>query len=325
MTAPQFPQGWGQPAPQQAPPAQPQYAPQQYAPQQYAPPAQPQYAPAPQYQQAPPQYAPAPQGYGYPPAPPQYGPPPQAPGPVLARPDSLDDYIDQPVAGGNWWSFKQLGEARVGMVKRDLTKADIVQKTYQGVPQTRKDGSPEWNLVVPLVGPDGQDAQWEVSGKARTALKDAVIAAGGPASGTPEAGSFIHAAFTHKQENRNGSASKIIAVQYTRPNGQAPPAQSAPPQAAPQQMPQQPVQQYAPAPEQQYQQPAPQQAAPQQQYAPAPQAQPQQQYAPAPVQQQAPAPQQPAPGAPLPQALQLDPAAQAQFANLLGGAAPAPQ
>lgn len=310
MTAPQFPAGWGQPAPQQAPPAQPQYAPP--APPQYAPPAQPQYAPAPQYQQAPPQYAPAPQGYGYPPPPPQYGPPPQAQAPVLARPDSLDDYIDQPVAGGNWWSFKQLGEVRVGMVKRELTKADIVQKTYQGAPQTRKDGSPEWNLVVPMVGPDGQDAQWEVSGKARTALKDAVIAAGGPASGTPEAGSFIHATFTHKQENRNGSASKIIAVQYTRPNGQAPPAQPAPPQAAPQQ----PVQQYAPAPEQQ---PFAPQAAPQQQYA-----QPAPPQAPAPQQQYA-APQQPVQQAPLPQALQLDPAAQAQFQNLLGGAAPAPQ
>jgi hypothetical protein len=242
---------------------------------------------------------------------------------VLARPESLDDFIDQPVAGGNWWSFKQIGEVRVGMVKRELTKADVVQKTYQGVAQNRKDGSPEWNIVVPLLGQDGQDAQWEVSGKARTALKDAVIAAGGPATGVPEAGSFIMATFTHKQENRNGSASKIIAVQYTRPNGQAPPApaQPAPQQAAPVQQYAQPTR-YAPAPEQQ---PFAPQAAPQQQYAP-----PAPQQAPAPQQyaqpvQQAPAPQQPAPGAPLPQALQLDPQAQAQFQNLLGGAAPAPQ
>jgi len=124
-----------------------------------------------------------------------------------------------------------------------------------------------------------------------------VKAAGGPANGIPEKGSLLRVTFSHKQENQNGSASKILIVDYVRPqDGGAAPVQ----QPVPAAQPQQPVQQYAPQPV------AQQPVAPQQFQQPTP------------AQQPMAAPQ----GMPVPQAVPLDAQAQAQFNQLLGGAAP---
>lgn len=303
MTAPQFPAGWA-PAPAQAPPA----APQQYAPpaapaQQYAPPAAPQgYAPAPQ------QYAPPAPQYGYAPPAPQYAPPQPPPAP-LAQASSLDDYLNQRASGVPYWKWSNLGDTQVGIVARELTKNDIVEATFKGQPQKRRDGSTQWNLVIPLLQPDGTEAQWEVSGKDRKVLEQAVIQSGGPANGMPQAGAALRVIFTHLQPNNMGQATKVKSIEYFAPTAtttvqaqvhqqQAPAAQPAPQQAPPSQ----------PVPVQQPPAPAPQayaQPAQQPQMQPAPQA-------PA-------APVQPAPQAAAPP---LDPQAQAQFAHLLGGAAP---
>lgn len=308
MTAPQqFPAGWGQQQapvqgyPQQAPaaPAAPQFPPAapQYAAPQYAPPAAPAYGP-------PQGYAPAPGylGQGYP----QQPPAPVAPAVPLEQASSLDDYLNQRPAGIGFWGWKNPGDTCMGMITREVTTADVVQKTYQGVPQRRRDGSPQWNLVLPLVEQDGTEKQWEVSGKDQADLKSAVIAAGGPQNGLPEAGSFVSVQFTHYDHSGKGSARKVKAIQYVRPNGAAPVAPAAPaapvsnvsiPASGAMVTPQQPVQQFAP--------PAP--AAP-----PAPQ--PVQYTQPAPA--QAPAPQ----AAPAPAAQGLSPEAAGQFAALLGGA-----
>jgi hypothetical protein len=322
MTAPQIPAAWGQPAP--APVPQPQYAPppqqqqyqqppaQQYAPQQgyQAPPVQ--YGPPPQQQY---QYAPPVNGYGQQPQ--QYGPP-QPPPPPLAKAESLDDYLNQQQGGANYWKWDNPGDYNIGVVAREVTKHDIRQKTFEGRPVTRPDGSPIWELQLPVINQDGTESVWGVSGRDKTALENAVRNAGGPANGIPPKGAALRVTHTHRPTHKGpdwsgkGTPPKIKAVEVVL-NGSAPAA--APPQApASQPIPAQhpEPQQYAqPGPMQQYQQPP---AQPQQQMAPPPQ-----QY-----QQPAPAPQQyaqqpPAQGAPP----QLPPDAQAQFAHLLGGAAPA--
>lgn len=315
MTAPQLPAGWGgtpapaapagyPPAPAYPYPTQ-QPAPQ-YAPQAYAPPQQP-------YPQ---QFAPQP---GYPPMGQQYAPQqPAVPAGPAPQTGTLADYANQPEAGASFWKFKNPGDSNTGVVSRDLVDTDTVERTFRGQVQKRFDGSSDWVLRIPMTNADGTDGVWEVGGKDRTTLKNALIAAG-KADGIPAKGWAIRATFTHFQQNSQGQPSRIKDIQVAPPNGQPAPA-AAPPQQPPAPAPVQPAQdpQYAAWLASQGQA-APQQPAPVQQFAapPAAAAYPQAQPAPGPAPQVAPAPQQFQP----PQGMPAD--AAAQFATLLGGAAPA--
>jgi len=308
-------------------------------PQAYQPPAQPQYPnyPPPQAPQYP-QY-PAQQPY-----PQQYAPPPQAPAQPLAA-GNLDDFYNQPSAGGGAaLKFEQIGTRYVGIVTRPIGNGDIQQQTdVHQRPQFFKDGRPKFVMKVPLqmqpsqLYPDGL-AQWYVKGAARDELVRAMAEAGAP-EGAPEQGAIIDVTFTSQRPSGAGmNPAKLFQVRYTRPQGsQAAPAPAAPPVAtspAPGQVtsppapPVQPAppanyppapaqqQQYAPAPDpQQYQQPAA--PAPQQQYAPAPQqqvAQPPQAAPVPPAQPNGPTPQPPS---------DLSPEQQALLAQLTGAQAPA--
>jgi hypothetical protein len=310
VTAPQLPAGWGPQAPA-APPAQTAFAPPQqfapqYAPQAYAPPQQPypqQFAPQPGYPPMGQQYAP-PQGFPQQPAVPA-GPAPQH--------GTLADYANQPESGASFWKFKNPGDTNTGVVSRDLVDTDTVERTFRGQVQKRFDGSSDWVLRIPMTNADGTDGVWEVGGKDRTALKNALIAAG-KADGIPAKGWAIRATFTHFQQNSQGQPSRIKEIQVAPPNGQPAPAQTPPQQPPAQTPPQQPHQdpQYAAWLASQ-QQPAPAQ----QPALPAAAAYPQAQPAPGPAPQAAPAPQQFQP----PQGMPAD--AAAQFSAMLGGAAPA--
>lgn len=340
MTAPQLPAGWGAPSAPAAPPAQQPY-PQQYAPQQPAqpqyaypqqpgyPPAQPGYAPPaypaqPQYQPMP---APMAQQYGYP-APLQQ---PQGPAPQTG---TLADYANQPEAGANFWKFKNPGDTCAGIVSRDLVDTDTTERTFRGQVQKRFDGSSDWVLRIPITNPDGSAAVWEVGGKDRSALKNALIAAG-KADGIPAKGWAIRVTFTHFQQNNQGQPSRIKQVEV------APPAAGGQPAPQPQQLQstpefQQTAAQYGvgqPATTQPQQFAAPQQPVPAQQAAPPAAAQPQAQPAPGPAYQpqqfaqQPPAPQQfAAPqGQPGGQFAGMPADAAAQFSAMLGGAQPPAQ
>jgi hypothetical protein len=260
--------------------AYPGYPPQPTAPpvQQYPmPQAYPQQPAYPQPQQFAPQY-PVQQGY---PAPMMA--PPQQP---LAQ-GSIDDFFNQPSAGGGkslTFPNQQFGTRYIGIVTRALGTGDIQQQTNtQGVPQFFKDGRPKFVMKVPLqmqpsaAYPDGL-ATWFVKGQARDELVRAMAEAGAPA-GPPEAGSIIDITYTNDRQAGAGmNPAKQFAVVYTRPSGEtsspAPAAQAAPaPVAQPPvppvygQVPQQPpAQQYAP--------PATPQAPPQQPAAPVAQPQP---------------------------------------------------
>jgi hypothetical protein len=323
VTAPQLPAGWGgtpapaapagyPPAPAYPYPTQPP-APQ-YAPQAYAPPQQP----------YPPQFAPQP---GYPPMGQQYAPQqPAAPAGPAPQTGTLADYANQPEAGASFWKFKNPGDTNTGVVSRDLVDTDTVERTFRGQVQKRFDGSSDWVLRIPMTNADGTDGVWEVGGKDRTTLKNALIAAG-KADGIPAKGWAIRATFTHFQQNSQGQPSRIKEIQVAPPNGQAQPAlpTTVAPQAqaqAAQQIVQQPPAQ--PAQDPQYAawlasqgQGAPQQPAPAQQFAAPPAAAAYPQTQPAPAPQAAPAPQQFQP----PQGMPAD--AAAQFSAMLGGAAPA--
>lgn len=309
MTAPQLPGGWGAPSAPAAPPAQ--YAPQQqfpqqpqYAPQAY-PSAQPGYAPAGPYG-APPQYQ------QYPPMGQQYAPPQQPQGPA-PQTGTLAAYANQPEAGANFWKFKNPGDTCMGVVARDLVDTDTKERTFRGQVQKRFDGSPDWVLSIPMINADGTNGIFEVGGKDRTALKNALIAAG-KADGIPAKGWAIRVTFTHFQQNNGGGQpSRIKQIEVAPPADGGQPA----PQAAP-----------AAAPQPQYQAPqqfAPQQAAPAQQAGAYPQAQPAP--APAPPSQPTPQPQQfAAPqGQPGGQFAGMPADAAAQFSAMLGGAQPPAQ
>jgi hypothetical protein len=280
----------------------PQYQPQQQypqAPQQFAPPAPVQ---QPQYPQAPGQqgFAQQPQFQqpGYPQATPQ---PPVQP---LAQ-GSIDDFYSQPSASGGpsiSWTDAQggpmpVGTQYVGIVARDVTKADIQQQTDYNTkaPLFYKDGRPKFAMKVPLKVqpsqefPDGE-ATWYVKGQARDELVRAMSEAGD--DGAPKGGAAISITLVQRRATQRGlNPANVVQVQYRPPAG-AGVASLAPAPQAPVQQPEQqaPAQQFA-------QQPAPQ--APVQQYAqpdpssyqqPAPQAPAQPQFQP-PVQQQAPAQQ----------------------------------
>jgi hypothetical protein len=323
VTAPQLPAGWGAPSAPAAPPAQYPPAPAYPFQQQPAAPQQ----PYPYPNQAPPMppgvnpYA----GYGYPAQ--GFPPPAQPPAGPAPQHGTLADYANQPESGASFWKFKNPGDTNMGVVSRDLVDTDTVERTFRGQVQKRFDGSSDWVLRIPITNADGTDAVWEVGGKDRTTLKNALIAAG-KADGIPAKGWAIRATFTHFQQNQQGQPSRIKDVQVAPPNGQAQPAlptavsQAAQTQGA-QQYAQQPAPPQQPAQDPQYaawvagQQGAPQQPASAQQAAPPAAAYPQAQPAPGPAPQAAPQPQQFQP----PQGMPAD--AAAQFAAMLGGAAPA--
>lgn len=349
MTAPQLPAGWGAPSAPAAPPAQQPY-PQQFAPQpqaqpQYAPQA---YAPPAQFQQPYPPQGYAPQQFGQPqmPAPmaQQYGYPQQPAAPQGPAPQTgtLAAYASQPEAGANFWKFKNPGDSNTGIVARDLVDTDTKERTFRGQVQKRFDGSPDWVLSIPMKNADGTDGIFEVGGKDRTALKNALIAAG-KADGIPAAGWAIRATFTHFQQNNGGGQpSRIKQIEVAPPAtqtvtggpadaltgapGPAPqptPAQQHPEQATATTMspfPGQPTYLQQPVPAQQAAPPAA--AQPQAQPAPGPAYQQPQQFA-----QQAPAPQQfAAPqGQPGGQFAGMPADAAAQFQTMLGGAQPPAQ
>lgn len=339
-----YPQN-GYPAQQQP---QPQYqppAPQQQA---YAPP--PNGYPAPQYPTQQPGYPmQQPQGYGPPQgfAPPGYGMPQPPAGPA----PTLDDFYNQPSAGGGAaWSFKQNGDQFFGIVNRELTNGDVEPQTDPAtkMPAYFRDGRPKTVLKIPMnmtpsaERPDGR-GQWYNRGAARDDLARAMAAAGAPA-GPPEVGCGIHVVRTGQRGSGAGmNPANIYQVTYWRPEqarelaaqygieypaigAGAPAAPPAPPvqPPAPQQFqapqPPAPVQDPAvafvqnAAPALNYQGPAPQQAQPQYQ-------------GPAPTQQfQAPpVPQQAVPqgGPAQPPAPQFDPSSlppmSAEQQNLLAG------
>ncbi|PXY33578.1 hypothetical protein BAY59_10880 [Prauserella coralliicola] len=256
-------------------------------------------------QQAYPQY-PAPV-----PAAPQF---PQQPQQPLAQ-GSLDDYFNQPSAGGGKsLSFpnQQFGTRYIGIVTRPISSGDIQQQTdTQGRPQTFRDGRPKFVMKVPLqmqptaAYPDGQ-ATWYVKGQARDELVRAMAEAGAPA-GPPEAGGIIDVTYVADRAAGAGmNPAKQFKVVYTRPDG-ASTAPVAEPQPAP-----------VPAPA-----PPPVAATP---AAPVPPAVPQQPPAPAvpqaapvapPAMPAAPAAAAPTPAAPQPPA-DLSPDQQALLARLTG-------
>lgn len=347
MTAPQFPAAWGQP-PAPAPAQAPGYPPQQYAPpaqqappQAYAPPpvnyAQPGYPPAMGPQYGAPAYPPT-AHYQDPYAPAQ----PYQQGPPAFQPagGTLDEYANQRPAGAQYWKFGQPGTpaaTNIGMVERDLRDTDVQQVTFKGQPVRRQDQSisQEKSLNLPMVNQDGSKAIWEVKGADRTLLTDTCRAAG-VENGLPEGGSMLKVTHTHVEASRGGgSPRKVKTIEYVRP-GQvsAAPVQQAAPQslvpgtgvppgyvagpAAHQQAPPPPPQPVWDGQQWTYPQAAPaahQQAAPAQ-YAvpPAAPAYPSQAAPAQPSSQGPPPPVQYAPPG-------MDPAAAAQFAGLMGGAA----
>jgi hypothetical protein len=216
MTAPSYPQQFPPPTPPPTPPTQ-------YPVQPSYPVAPGQLPYAPQQQQP---YAPQfPQAQGYPA--PQYAPPQQP----LAQ-GSIDDFFNQPSAGGGKslaFPNGQYGTRHVGIVTRPLRSGDVQQQTdTRQVPQFFKDGRPKFVMKVPLqmqpsaAHPDGLGT-WFVKGQARDELVRAMAEAGAPA-GPPEAGAIIDVTYVSDRQSGAGmNPAKQFRVVYTRPNG-APPA-----------------------------------------------------------------------------------------------------
>lgn len=287
------PPAYGQPpAPQYAPP------PAQYA-QPYAPPAPPAYG-APQ---GPGPYG-QPPGYGYGAPAPAYGAPPQAP----TVHGSMDAFGSQPSGGGGpGISFKDapFGTTYQMTVKRDARDADVIQDrqpaSQGGALKTRRDGSPQWVLTVPVYLPttpvyQGGPAfpEGEATLYVRSGIRDALVDAyGGQID--PKAGDQITLTLTERKQVQNAAIPKNVFRAQVLRNGQpitpavAQAAQAPDPMKAPPVQPQAPQGvQYAPpaayaaqAAQEAFPQPPVQQEAPQ-----APQYQPQ-------GQPQAPAPQAP--------------------------------
>jgi hypothetical protein len=233
--------------PQQVPyaPPQPPQAYQQPAPYQVQQPAPYQVQqPAPYQVQQPAPYAP-PQAYQQPPA-----QPPAAQG-------TLSDFYNQRSAAtgkglrfpngahGTNWQFR---------VARTPGPGDVQQVTdVNGRPQTFKDNSPKWQMLVPVTQatcnnpeagkdlPDG-DGTWYVKGQMRDELARAIAEAGGDPNEPPQAGAWISVTYVRDRPSGPGmNPAKIYQVQYVQPEHSGPLPASAPttPAAAPQQ-PQQP-------------------------------------------------------------------------------------
>lgn len=288
---------------------QPYYPPQgqfpqqpvQQQPQQFA---QPQYPTYPQ-QQAPQQFAQQP---GYPPA-------QQAPQQQLAQ-GTLDAFFNQRSAGsgpGLTWSNKDgskkpLGFWYTGVVARDVGNGDIEQQTNtQGIPQTFKDGSPKFQMKVPLKGIQAADGNvadftdgegtWYVKGQARDELTRAMAEAGCD-YGVPKAGDYVVITLVQRRPSGQGyQPANVVQVTYHPANAQAGGQQAqAPATGAPSPAPEAPAQPAQPPAPPQVQQEVPQQPQYQQPAPPAAQPAPQQ------FQQQPPAPPAAPQGAPVQQA-----------------------
>jgi len=226
MTAPSYPQQFPPPTPPPTPPTQ-------YPVQPSYPVAPGQLPYAPQQQQP---YAPQfPQAQGYPA--PQYAPPQQP----LAQ-GSIDDFFNQPSAGGGKslaFPNGQYGTRHVGIVTRPLGPGDVQQQTdTRQVPQFFKDGRPKFVMKVPLqmqpsaAHPDGLGT-WFVKGQARDELVRAMAEAGAPA-GPPEAGAIIDVTYVSDRQSGAGmNPAKQFRVVYTRPNGAPPAAAPAAPPVQP--------------------------------------------------------------------------------------------
>jgi hypothetical protein len=193
-------------------------------------PPTPQYPVQPAYPAAPGQLPYNPAGYGPPPA---YGYPPvqmAPPAQPLAQ-GSLDDFFNQPSAGGGKslaFPNQAFGTRYVGIVTRPLGPGDVQQQTdTMQRPQFFKDGRPKFVMKVPLqmqpaAHPDGLGT-WFVKGQARDELVRAMAEAGAPA-GPPEPGAIIDVTYiTDRQAGAGMNPAKQFRVVYTRPNG-APPA-----------------------------------------------------------------------------------------------------
>ena len=188
-----------------------------------------------------------PQAPAFPPAgayPPPAFPPPAAHPPMAAPAQplahgTLDDFFDQPAAGGKALVFDTPGDTRVGVVARAVTDGDVQQQTdTRGVPQTFRDGRPKFVMRVPLLvqpsadHPDGR-AVWYVKGAVRDELARAMAEAGAPA-GPPEAGAAVQIAFTGTRPSGPGlNPTKLFAVAYQRPATQPSPSPAAVPPPAP--------------------------------------------------------------------------------------------
>jgi hypothetical protein len=205
-------------APQQVPGGFVPQAPQQYAPAPAAPPVYPQGYPQPgqnvQYY-SPQQYA----GMvaGHPQGAPAYGQAPAPAVPPLAQ-GSLDAFYQQPsVGGGAALKFNQLGDSHAFVFARDVRDSDVVQQTQMGtnIPATFGDGSPMYQLVCPVITPDGNNATWYVKGATREVLLEAMAKAGAPANTFPKKGDAARVTFVAERPTRYGNKAKVYSVDYT--------------------------------------------------------------------------------------------------------------
>jgi hypothetical protein len=201
------------------------------------------------------QAAPAaqPQGFGTPQPSAQ-----AAPAPVLAR-GTVEDYLNQPqmTSGGksvtSFYNGKPQGTWLDFLVKRDMLNTDVRQQTdINGVPQTYRDGTPKWVLIVPVqvIGAsDPSFTQFFENGDGTLWLKGLLqeeisraMAAAGDSSGIPKGGARIILASAGEKPSRKAgySASKLHQAQYQAPaGGSAPAAPVTPP--APVEVPAAPV------------------------------------------------------------------------------------
>jgi hypothetical protein len=207
----------------------------------YAPTYPPQY---PQPQQFPQQAPPQPPAQFAPQFPQQAYPQQFAPQIPPAQPlaqGTIDDFYNQPSAGGSpalKFPDRAYGTVYVGIVERPLANGDIQQQTdIQNRPLFFKDGRPKFVMRVPLQmqpqanHPDGRGT-WFVKGGDREELARAMAEAGAP-EGPPEHRAVIQITYTQDQQSGAGmNPRKVKQVAYTRPDGAAPVVPAAPSPAA---------------------------------------------------------------------------------------------
>lgn len=241
-------------APYGQPPAPPTYGqpPVQYAPQPPAPPAPPAYG-------QPQGYPPAPYGapYGQPYGQPQggYGQPAPPPPPVVQG--TMDAFGSQPSGGGApGISFKDapIGATITMTVKRDARDSDVEQDRQPanqgGALKTRRDGSPQWVLKIPVyVQPSAAHPDGEGTLYVRSGIRDALVDAyGGQIA--PKAGDEIVLTLTERKQVQNAAIPKnVFRAQVSRggqPVAASAPAAPAQPPAAPTQPPAAPTPPQAP-------------------------------------------------------------------------------
>jgi len=170
---------------------------------------------------------PAPQGYpqqqGFYPPQPQYAPP-APPAPPLAQ-GSLDSFYNQPaVGGGKSLKFTQIGETVQAMVARDVTNGDVQQETTLAAPgqpsqpKFFRDGSPRYQLILPLLLPNGEQSTFYVKGATREVLIDAMNKAGCPANSFPAKGDVLTITLSGLTPTGFGQPRKDYSISYVRAN-----------------------------------------------------------------------------------------------------------